>query len=103
MLKNMNERKAFVMDYRSWGVYVLVPELHMRVFRKELPDGSAIYACEYKSAVWRGQAEEPVEEWSNANFQLVLKGQPFRPGWDSISTIIEHLMRIKVEKETDKE
>ena len=95
MLKNMNERKAFLKDYRSWGVYVEVSELGMRVFRKELPDQSAILACEFKTG-WHPGVPNPNDgEWWPAKFQLIRSGNSFRPAWDSESYLIEHIMRIK--------
>lgn len=98
MLRNMTERKAFVQDYRSWGVYIEIPELTMRVFRKELPDRSIIYACEYKMSYYT-HSVNPYgdDEWWPAQYQLVEKGERFKPTWDSITSIIEHMMRIKAE------
>lgn len=92
MLRNMTERKAFVQDYRSWGVYIEIPELTMRVFRKELPDGSIIYACEYKTSYYT-HSVNPYgdDEWWPAQYQLVEKGERFKPTWDSITSIIEHM------------
>lgn len=95
MLKNMEERKAYVNDYKTWGIFADVPKLSMRVYRKELPDGSSIYATEFMA-----RASYPSKEykWGSAHFQLVEKDGHYKPVWDSISTIIEHMMRIKVDK-----
>lgn len=94
MLKNMAERKAFVNDYRNWGMYVEVPELSMRVYRKKLPDGTTIYATEIKEPT-----SYPAKEydWGYPHYQLVQKGGYYKLSSDSMSTIIEHMMRIKVD------
>ena len=99
MLKNMNERKAVLRDYRNWNLYVEVPELKLRVFRAELPDKSAILACEFKSGQYLGYASS--DDWLPAKFQLVPEGNGLRPSWDSESSLIEYIMRVKEEPESE--
>lgn len=47
-LRNNEQRKAFLKDYRSWPVWFTVPQAEETYCRYWLPDGSAIVMCEYK-------------------------------------------------------
>ena len=47
-LRNNEQRKAFLKDYRSWPVWFTVPQAEETYYRYWLPDGSAIVMCEYK-------------------------------------------------------
>lgn len=47
-LRNNEQRKAFLKDYRSWPVWFTVPQAEETYYRYWLPDGSAIVMCECK-------------------------------------------------------
>lgn len=46
-LKNQNERKAFVENYKSWGVWFEVPQVEMKYYRYVLPDETQIIVSEH--------------------------------------------------------
>lgn len=53
-LKNNDQRKEFLKDYRRWPVWFNVPQADEVYYRYNLPDGSAIVICEYKQYVtWK--------------------------------------------------
>ena len=53
-LKNNDQRKEFLKNYRRWPVWFNVPQADEVYYRYILPDNSAIVICEYKQyATWK--------------------------------------------------
>ena len=53
-LKNNDQRKAWLNDYRNWPVWFEVPEAAEAYYRYDLPDGSSLVICEYHYwAYWK--------------------------------------------------
>lgn len=48
VLKNNDQRKAFLDDYQTWPVWFEVPEASEVYHRFDLPDGSSIVICKYR-------------------------------------------------------
>ena len=46
-LKNKVEREQFLENYKSWELWKEVPELELKFYRYELPNGTVIIATEY--------------------------------------------------------
>lgn len=46
-LRNNDQRKAFLNNYREWSVWFRVNEASEVYYRYDLPDGSSIVICEY--------------------------------------------------------
>lgn len=54
ILKNNDQRKAWLNDYRNWPVWFEVPEAAEVYYRYDLPDGSSLVICEYHYwAYWK--------------------------------------------------
>jgi hypothetical protein len=49
--KNDSTRKAWLDAYMDWGVWLETPELGLKYYKYELPDGQRIIACEYNRLV----------------------------------------------------
>ena len=47
-LRNNDQRKAFLSNYREWPVWFRVNEASEVYYRYDLPDGSSIVICEYR-------------------------------------------------------
>lgn len=47
-LRNNDQRKAFLNNYREWPVWFRVNEASEVYYRYDLPDGSSIVICEYR-------------------------------------------------------
>ena len=52
-MKNNDERKKFLDEYQKWPIWVNTPEMHEKIYRYDLPNGSiiAVRECEYY-ATW---------------------------------------------------
>lgn len=46
-LSNMEKRERFVRDYQSWGVWLDIPQLSVRVYQAVLPEGQSIMVTEF--------------------------------------------------------
>ena len=47
VMKNNDQRKAFLDNYQTWSIWFEVPEASEVYHRFDLPDGSSIVICEY--------------------------------------------------------
>ncbi len=111
-LKNKAERERFLENYRSWGLWKEIPELELKFYRKELPNGTRIIATEYAYMRFEGfdkggyvykkddsvkyhlllsKTDNYNERYSVNEFRL------FNPSGNSKSSIIEYLMKTKPE------
>lgn len=62
VLRNNDQRKDFLREYHNWKIWFEVPETEETYYRINLPDGSIIVICEYKTYV----------EWKE-NMQTVIR------------------------------
>ena len=44
---NDQKRKAFIQDYKTWGLWFTQPELDLTFYKYDFPDGSRLIAIEY--------------------------------------------------------
>ena len=97
MFKNDMERKAFLDSYPTWPIWLTVPEIGMRLFRHDLPDGSYILVAEYlnskKTTGWIGKP------WGYPHYNLITQeDDAYYPSGVNAGIIINHLKNIKAEK-----
>lgn len=59
-LRNNDQRKAFLNNYREWPVWFRVNEASEVYYRYDLPDGSSIVICEYRQ--WLSWKEKYTDE-----------------------------------------
>ena len=105
-LRNKQEREAFLDNYARWGIWKEIPELRVRFYKYDLPNGARIVAQTY--------VHPPIsylsykkEEYTVAEFSLLLpKGDEFRgqyaqeytfyrPNGASKTTIVAYLTETK--------
>ena len=91
---NDDSRRSFVNNYRSWGVWLDVPELETKYYRYELPDKSVILAMEYQSKNYYPRANEPEFKTSYSLYHIKA-GHKFVPNSVSDSYLSGELMVIK--------
>lgn len=60
-LRNNDQRKEWLENFRNWPVWFEVPEASEVYYRYDLPDGSSIVICEYRRWV------EWMEQYANEN------------------------------------
>lgn len=46
-LSNMEKRERFVKDYQSWGIWLDIPQLGIRVYKAVLPEGQSVVVTEF--------------------------------------------------------
>lgn len=88
-LKNLAERKAWLANYRAWGVWIRVPQLGMTYYRYDFGNGDAVVVDEVECAKtsWN-------KEGVNRHYHLLeQKGyrSEWNPGGNAQSEIYEYL------------
>ena len=92
-LRNNNQRKAFLNNYREWPVWFRVNEASEVYYRYDLPDGSSIVICEYHFYLpWLSKDQDRT-----GTREYLLK-----PGYHYLedcktntTTLVEHLKNIQ--------
>lgn len=107
ILKNTEERKAWLADYKSWGLWYRDENIDVNYYKFDFEDGSRLIACEYplRECEW---TTEPRDE---VFYHLLLKNkerygkgkgtydEKFRHTTSSETYIIEFLKSLKRRKE----
>lgn len=110
-LKNKTERDNFLTDYRSWELWKEIPELEIKLYRKVLPNGTAIIATEHACMVFDGWRKvSKYKKSTMVKYHLLLSDgdnykvsyeehayRMYNPSGDSKSSIIEYLTKTKPE------
>ena len=95
LLANDQKRRAFVNNYKAWGLWFSQPELDLTYYKYDLPSGGRIIAMEYLRAPF------PSEKPAGDNTAVVCKslylqtGDYFSPTAVSDYTVAEHLKNLK--------
>ena len=77
-LRNKQEREAFLDNYARWGIWKEIPELRVRFYKYDLPNGARIVAQTYVHPPISYLSYQK-EEYTVAEFALLLpKGDEFR-------------------------
>lgn len=84
-LKNQNERKSFVENYKAWGLWFEVPEVEMKYYRYVLPDGVQIIASEHTVKYWSYEEKANIDR-VNVKFHIVI---PEAIKWPAVSYTIK--------------
>lgn len=99
-LKNKKERELFIENYRKWGIWKEIPELGLKYYRYDFPNGTYMMIVEY-----RVSASRYVAEHNGAKYHLVVSkddnytngyGQCynyFEPSGCSVGTLIDYLTK----------
>lgn len=98
-LRNNDQRKAFLNNYREWPVWFRVNEASEVYYRYDLPDGSSIVICEYHFYLpWLSKDQDRT-----GTREYLLK-----PGYHYLedcktntTTLVEHLKNIQKEAKED--
>lgn len=88
---NNDKRRAFVKNYKVWGVWFVQAELDLTYYKYDLPGGGRIIAMEYFRDPYRGEGTEPL---MRVVFYLQ-RGKCFVPSEASDYSIADRLKEIK--------
>lgn len=92
-MKNNEQRKEFLENYRSWPVWFKVPNAQEIYYRFDLQNGDSIVIREWLCESWRGEERR----WT---YEYLLK-----PGYKYLdncrtnrTALIDYLRRLKMER-----
>ncbi|MBE5040535.1 hypothetical protein [Ructibacterium gallinarum] len=84
-LSNMEKRQRFIEDYQSWGVWLDIPQLGVRVYKAVLPEGQSVIVTEF------------ITKYGKIGiYRYVGSDGYYSPYSDSISVIAYSLKDLKV-------
>lgn len=97
ILKNNDQRKAFLESYQTWPIWFQVPEASETYHRYDLSDGSSIVICEYLYyAEWRKRYNNESPDTSATREYLLKPGYHYLHDCKTnTSALIEHLKNIQ--------
>ena len=98
VLKNNEQRAAFVDNYKSWPLWIETQETGERYYRYDLPDGTSFVIKTYHSMLYDYKAGIGMrrKEGYGANEQYILEpGKFFRDCSANRSAMIEKLKELK--------
>jgi len=67
---NDKKRKAFLEEYKEWGLWFETPELELKYYRYQLPDGTMIIVQEHNHRVFETYHKS---KWDRGVFYYVQK------------------------------
>jgi len=101
LLRNKEQREAWLHNYQEWGVWYEDINIGVRYYRFDLPDGAYLVANEYIDDRWRGVCEQ------NSRYHLIggdKRRYNYHKGYchqaDSVTEIVEYMKNVqKAQKE----
>lgn len=93
---NAEKRRAFLEDYKAWGIWLTTPELDLTYYHYTLPDGTVIIAMEHNHRNYGGYQKGYTWDTS-VRYYIKKSGEPFTPDSSSISAAAELLKAAKVQ------
>ncbi len=110
-LKNKAERERFLENYSNWELMHEVPELELKFYRYEFPNGTVIIATEYAHMVFADYTPQHrfvYKKSTTVRYHLILSENDkydtgysdtayklYNPSGDSQSSIIKYLTDTK--------
>lgn len=91
-LRNKTEREQWLKDFRTWGVWLEVPELGSTYYRYDFVNGCSVIV-EVSAEYYSSWATETKKEYPKRRYSLITPDQPKFSGQDSISSLIEWLTK----------
>ncbi len=100
MLKNNDQRAAFVDAYETWPLWIETKETGERYYRYNLPDGTSIVVKIYHARIFDyhipGSYEDKYKEgWGEPEYYLLKDGKFFRNCRTSRPDLIEKLKELQ--------
>lgn len=97
VLRNNDQRKEFLKGFHDWQVWFEVPEKDETYYRYNLPDGSSIVICEYKTyQEWKERYADENPDSLRTDIYLLKQGYRYMNDCKSNeSAVIEHLKNIQ--------
>ena len=89
-LSNNQKRLDFLNDYESWGTWLEIPEINVKVFKAELPNEEVIFVTEFnRDSVMTGEIK-------SAAYRYGKDCEDYRRYPENVSSIAERLKNLKM-------
>lgn len=97
VLRNNDQRKEFLKGFHDWAVWFTVPEADETYYRYNLPDGSGIVICEYRTWMeWKEKYTDENPDSLRTELYLLKPGYRYLNDCKSNeSAIVEHLKHVQ--------
>jgi hypothetical protein len=95
LCSNDQKRKAFIQDYKAWGVWFTQPELGLTFYKYDLPDCSRLIAMEYLRAPYPHEKTDCVGSSVTCSKHYLQLGSYFNPSAASVYQITDRLKALK--------
>lgn len=100
ILKNNDQRAAFVDGYDTWPIWIDTEETGERYYRYDLPDASLVvkvyfHKCFDYKAVSEKWEDRFRDAWGDPEYYLILDGKHFRDCRTNRSALIDYLKEIQ--------
>ena len=100
ILKNNDQRAAFVDDYDTWPIWIDTEETGERYYRYDLPDASLVvkvyfHKCFDYKAVSEKWEDRFRDAWGDPEYYLILDGKHFRDCRTNRNALIDYLKEIQ--------
>lgn len=95
-MKNQEQRKSFIDSFRSWPVWYQVPQASEVYYKYDLPDGSSIVVCEYRTySEWKLRYKNEDPETLYYRYYLLKPGYHYLNDCKTnLSALVEHLKEV---------
>lgn len=105
ILKNNDQRAAFIDAYETWLLWIETKETGERYYRYDLSDGTSIVAKVYHARIFDykapGSYEDKFrEDWGEEEYYLLQEGKFFRNCRTCRADLIEKLKELQKKKES---
>ena len=84
---NNEKRRAFIQNFKAWGVWFTQPELDLTFYKYDLPGGSRIIAMEYLRDFYPYERPEDGRKYAVNHLLYLQHGKYFSP-----TTVSEHVL-----------
>ena len=89
-LSNNQKRLDFLNDYESWGSWLEIPEINVKVFKAELPNEEVNFVTEFnRDSVMTGEIK-------SAAYRCGKDYEDYRRYPENVSSIAERLKNLKI-------
>jgi hypothetical protein len=92
---NDSKRRAFIEDYKKWGVWLEVPELDLTFYKLDLPGGDRLIAMEYIREPYLHERQSGKRGLTTERKFYFQHGKYFSPSTASVHEIAGKLKDLK--------
>lgn len=92
---NDQKRRAFVEDFKTWGIWFTQPELDLTFYKYDLPDGTRLTTMEYLREPYPSEKSDGNSDAIVCKKHYLKRGAYFNPSAASDYEMADHLKVLK--------